>query len=65
MNLPKLGVGISFQATLADYVFDCPETFDFIEICSRYDVAGCETGRGAALSGKFRCARLAGSHGRA
>jgi len=32
MNLPKLGVGISFQATLADYVFDCPDTFDFIEI---------------------------------
>src|SRR4029077_6788098 len=22
----------SFQATLADYVFDCPDTFDFIEI---------------------------------
>ncbi|MCX6629607.1 MAG: DUF692 family protein [Candidatus Solibacter sp.] len=32
MNLPKLGVGISFQATLADYVFDFSETFDFIEI---------------------------------
>jgi uncharacterized protein (UPF0276 family) len=32
MNLPKLGVGISFQATLADYVFDFPHTFDFIEI---------------------------------
>ncbi len=32
MNLPKLGVGISFQATLADYVFDYAGTYDFIEI---------------------------------
>jgi uncharacterized protein len=32
MNLPKLGVGVSFQATLADYIFDFSDTFDFIEI---------------------------------
>lgn len=32
MKLPKLGVGISFQATLADFVFDHADEFDFVEI---------------------------------
>jgi uncharacterized protein (UPF0276 family) len=32
MRLPKLGVGISFQATLADFVFDHACEFDFVEV---------------------------------
>jgi uncharacterized protein len=44
MNLPKLSVGLSFQATLADYVFECPETFDFIEIVP--DMMWQDAGRG-------------------
>src|SRR5438045_1994586 len=44
MKLPKLGVGVSFQATLADYVFEFSDTFDFIEIVP--DVMWQDAGRG-------------------
>ena len=32
MRLPQLGIGISFQATLVDFVFDHADAFDFIEV---------------------------------
>ncbi len=44
MRLPRLGVGVSFQATLVGYVFERAETFDFIEIIP--DLLWLDQGRG-------------------
>jgi uncharacterized protein (UPF0276 family) len=46
MKLPKLGVGISFQATLADFVFDHAAEYDFVEILP--DLFWQDAGHGAS-----------------